>query len=93
MTAGTWLKRTHCGVFARILGGMEAVASDAERLPYAEVYYVDSWHRGAVMATADTDFGWMAWVRFRQGDDLVVRRFARPDVHIYEGESVDATEL
>jgi hypothetical protein len=73
---------------------MEAIASEAGRLPYAEVYYVDRWHRAAVVHTADTELGWMAWVRFRpEQGELMLRRFAEADVHIYEGESIDLEEL
>jgi hypothetical protein len=72
---------------------MEAVAAEADRLPYAEVYHVDRWHRAAVVHTADTEFGWMAWVQFRPEGELMLRRFAEADVHIYEGESIDLEEL
>ena len=72
---------------------MEAAESDAERMPYAEVYYVDSWRRGGVVHTAETELGWMAWVRIRQGEDLVLRRFARADVHMYDGELIGTEEL
>lgn len=75
------------------ISAMDSSSSVDDRLPFAEVYFVDRWHRGAVVHTAETEIGWMAWVRFRQGNGLVLRRFAEADIHLYDDETVDPAEL